>query len=143
MKNQIKLTITLGIILTCFLFSCKKQDGYSDEVYNNPNSGNPAAETPNDTASTNNSSAVPNDKTAGTQSTADQSAGSGDVNSEDKKSGPITGAESTAGNNETKGTGTGSGPGHSANDGASYTPSSDPKQNGNRDTIKKSIKRKK
>ncbi|MFD1602442.1 hypothetical protein ACFSJW_21560 [Flavobacterium artemisiae] len=143
MKNQIKLTVILGIILTCFLFSCKKQDGYSDEVYNNPNSENAAAETPNDTASTTNSSAVTNDQTAGTQSTNNHSAGSGDANSGGEQSGPITGAESTAGNDETKGTGTGSGPGHSANDGASYTPSSDPKQNGNKDTIKKSIKRKK
>ncbi|MBE8726436.1 hypothetical protein [Flavobacterium hungaricum] len=138
MKNQIKLTITLGIILTCFLFSCKKQDGYSDEVYNNPNSGNAAAETPNDSASTNNNAAAPN-----AQSTAAQATSSGDMNTGSGEAGPITGAESTAsGNNETKGTGTGSGPAHSAKDGASYTPSSDPKQNAQKDTVKKSTKRK-
>lgn len=33
----LKSTITLGLILTGLLFSCKKQDGYSDEIQTNPN----------------------------------------------------------------------------------------------------------
>lgn len=37
MKMLIKSTITLSLLLTGFLISCKKQDGYSDQVQTNQN----------------------------------------------------------------------------------------------------------
>lgn len=136
MKKNIKLTITLVLIVTGLLFSCKKQDGYSDEVQTNQNSGNTATETVNDSIGANdknasNGSLGTDAQPAGAQSTGSQSLNAGDANS-----------GGTGSANSTKSTGTGSGPGPSAKDGAAYAPSSDPKQNPKRDTIKKANKNK-
>lgn len=133
MKTLIKSTITLGLILTGLLFSCKKQDGYSDEVQTNQNTANTATGTVSDTASVNttdvnNSSEMDGAQAAGAQSTGTQAgaAGSGTTGS---------------GNTNTKETGTGGGPGPSAKDGSAYTPSSDPKNAVKKDTtIKKASK---
>ena len=145
MKNQIKLTITFGITLTCLLFSCKNQDGYSDEIYTNPNphSENSTAKTVSDSAGVTNGGVGSNTQPTGAQSTGYQSANSGDVNAGSARSGSITGAQSaTSGEKETKGTGVENGPGNSAKDGAVYTPHSDPRQRANKDTIQKKSSKK-
>jgi hypothetical protein len=117
MKAQIKSVITLGLIMTGLLFSCKHQDGYSDEVHTNQNPGDANNETVNDTIGGNNSSMGTDVQPAGAESTGSQSTNSGSGNSNSK--------------------GTGNGPGPDAKDGAVYTPSSDPKQLTKKDTIKK------
>ncbi|HEX8016085.1 MAG TPA: hypothetical protein VF465_12695 [Flavobacterium sp.] len=122
MKAQIKSAITLGLIMTGLLFSCKHQDGYSDEVHTNQNPGNATNETVNDTIGGNNSSLGTDVQPAGAQSTGSQSTNSGVTNS-------------GSGNSNSKGTG--NGPGPDPKDGAVYTPSSDPKQITKKDTIKK------
>jgi hypothetical protein len=124
MKKQFKTILAYGLILGGLLSSCKKQDGYSDEVSTTQKASDSTAHTAADSSTTNNTA------TPGKSSTGS----SGDMLA------PNTGAESTnaasqstaSDANEVKGTGTGTGPGPSAKDGAAYSGPSDPKN----DTIK-------
>lgn len=130
MKIQFKTTIIYAFILSGFLSSCKKQDGYSDEVTTTQKTID-STQTASDSVTTNNT-ATPSNTPAG--------AG--------EKTAPNTGAESTnAGNqesgsnpNEAKGTGTGSGPGLSSKDGAAYSGPSDPQNSKIKTTKSKSAK---
>ncbi|MFQ6602132.1 hypothetical protein [Flavobacterium sp. C3NV] len=116
MKKQLITIITYGLILNGLLSSCKKQDGYSDEVTTTQQTQtSDSTQTATDSSTTNNS-ATPGNSSAG------------DVGA------PNTGAESTNAAsqgtsvdvNEVKGTGTGTGPGPSVKDGAAYSGPSDP-----------------
>ncbi|QSB29120.1 hypothetical protein [Flavobacterium sp. CLA17] len=127
MKKFIKSIIMLGLILTGLLFSCKKQDGYSDEVQTTQTPVDTTNGTVSDSAGVHNTDA--NAPMTGTQAAGAQSTGS--------QSGVSSSGNTGSGNNNTKGTGTGSGPGPSAKDGSAYAPSSDPKNAVNSDTIKK------
>lgn len=117
MKKQFKTIIAYSLILSGLLSSCKKQDGYSDEVTTTQQT-----QTSDSTQTAADSSATNNNATPGNSSAGDAGAT------------PNTGAESTnvAGQgthddaNETKGTGTGTGPGPSVKDGAAYSGPSDP-----------------
>ena len=115
--------------MTGLLFSCKKQDGYSDEVQTNQTPVDTTTGMVSDTGSVNNTHADNNSQMTGAQAAGAQSTGS--------QSGVSSSGNTGSGNNNTKGTGTGSGPGPSAKDGSAYAPSSDPKNAVNRDTIKK------
>jgi len=116
MKKQLITIITYSLILNGLLSSCKKQDGYSDEVTTTQQTQtSDSTQTATDSSTTNNS-ATPGNSSAG------------DVGA------PNTGAESTnaasqgtsVDANEVKGTGTGTGPGPSVKDGAAYSGPSDP-----------------
>ncbi|MFH6948176.1 hypothetical protein ACHRV6_06795 [Flavobacterium sp. FlaQc-51] len=118
MKKQFKTILACGLILSGLMFSCKKQDGYSDEVITNQKTS--------DSTQTSTDSSAKNDTT--TLSKGSVGGAAGDVVT------PNTGAESTnaaeqgtgGDPNKAKGTGTGTGPGPSAKDGAAYSGPSDP-----------------
>lgn len=117
MKKQFKTILACGLILSGLMSSCKKQDGYSDEVITNQKTSD-STQTSTDSSATNTT----------TLSKGSVGGEGGDVVT------PNTGAESTnaaeqgtgGDPNEAKGTGTGTGPGPSAKDGAAYSGPSDP-----------------
>jgi hypothetical protein len=130
--KMLKTTITCGLLLTALLFSCKKQDGYSDEVQTNVNTtAVDSAGSSADTSGVN--SAGPAGKSA--------VGGAGDKGAGNTGAESINAGNKESGGNEAKGTGTGSGPGPSAKDGSAYAGPSDP-SNFVKDTLKKGKKKK-
>lgn len=138
MKRLFKTIILATLIFTGILYSCKKQDGYSDQVNtiqdqrdststlkdslsgsngvpaNSSSSGGSNKDVPNSGAESTNAASNTGTTTTGGTATGNGKAGSTNtVNAEPE-------------NNETKGTGTGTGPGPSAKDGSAYSGPSDP-----------------
>ena len=133
MKTVLKSTFTYGLILTGLLFSCKNQDGYSDDIQTVHN--------PIDTVKTTTDSITVNttgpDGNSAIEGTGDK--GAGNTGAESANAGNTTSAAATPGNTESNGTGTGSGPGPSPKDGSAYAGSSDPQN----DAVKTTDKSKK
>lgn len=141
MNMLFKSTIAFGLIITGLLFSCKKQDGYSDEIQTNPNPVTiDSTGTSSDSASINNTgpagtNAVGGGGDKGAGNSGAQSINAGNAESGNTGSGNTGSGNTGSGNTGAKGTGTGSGPGPSAKDGSAYAGPSDPTNF--QDTVKK------
>ncbi|WP_394772877.1 hypothetical protein [Flavobacterium sp.] len=131
MKTLFKTTIISGLFLSSLFFSCKKQDGYSDEVNTTENQVGSSQSATDSTATDNAGPAANNDVS-----------GSGNKNTANSGAQSINAGTKEAENGEVKGRGTGTGPGPSPKDGAAYSGPSDP-QNLKADTTKTKAKKKK
>jgi hypothetical protein len=130
MKTLFKTTIISGLFLSSLLFSCKKQDGYSDEVNTTENQVD-SSQTAADSIAKDNAGPAGNSDIGGT----------GDKGAANTGAESINAGKTEAGKEEVKGTGTGTGPGPSPKDGAAYAGPSDP-QNIKADTTKIKAKKK-
>jgi hypothetical protein len=131
MKTLFKTTILYVLILTGFLVSCKKQDGYSDtvETFKNPID---SSKTSTDSLNKNSDGSTGTTSAGSTQNAGAANTGAQSTNSTNTVSGP----------NEAKGTGTGIGPGPSAKDGSAYSGPSDPQNSKIKTTKSKGAKTK-